>query len=80
MVKIKKSLSSSYLVFVELVESLRFDLFNGVVLPSWNVLGLINFGVFLARSQQVYLLEVLFTEHYLFIYSNMFPTFLNLNI
>ena len=56
---------STYLVLVEFVKRLGFNLFESIVATWGNVKHLIDFGIFLAVSKQVYLFEILLSKHYL---------------
>lgn len=59
-----KNRFNSYFVFVELVQRFSLDLLESVVSVCGQMQGLIDFGVFLSRAEEVNLLKILFPEHF----------------
>ena len=53
----------TYLVLIQLIQCLGFDLLNGIVLAGRYMLSLVDLSVLLARTKQVYFLEILFPKH-----------------
>ena len=74
----------TYLVLVKLIERLCLNLFDGIVLASWNVLSFVDLSVLLTRTEEINLLKVLLPKH-LFVFDlslsspNLNSNFLYLN-
>ena len=59
-----KNRLNSYFVLVELVQRFGLYLLKSVVSVCGQMQGLIDFGVFLSRAEEVNLLKILFSEHF----------------
>ena len=59
-----KNRLNSYFVLVELVQRFSLYLLKSVVSVGRQMQGLIDFGVFLSRAEEVNLLKILFPEHF----------------
>ena len=55
-----------YLIFIQLIERLRFYLLQSIISVRGKMQSLINLGVLLSRTQEVNLLEILLSKHLLF--------------